>query len=402
MTATLVRPGGDGAAQRNPLREGLDLHRITEPCNVVFFGSSGDLARRMLFPAMYNLRLDDVLPTHFGIVGFSRAPDTDERFREKVRASIAEFSRSGAPSEPLWSDFARHLSYVQGDFADPSAFRKLREVLARNDQRLGTASNRVFYLATPPGAFAQIVQQLQAAGLGPRDDPRGWTRIVVEKPFGTDLASAQALQAEITKVFSEHEVYRIDHYLGKEPVQDIMALRFSNAIFEPVWNRRYVDCVQITAAEVVGVESRGGYYENAGALRDMIQNHVINLLALVAMEPPVSADADSIRDEKFKVLSALRPIAAADVDRFAVRGQYGPGLIDGKPVAGYRQEPLVDPASNTETYAAVKFLIDDWRWAEVPFYVRTGKRLARKWSEIAVQFRGVPHRLFGETGDAIE
>jgi len=399
---TLPRPGADGSVERNPLRAGIETQRLTDPCNVVFFGARGDLAKRMLFPAMYNLRLGDVLPREFGIVGFSRSPDSNDEFRDKVRASIAEFSRSGPPRDPLWSDFARRLSYVAGDFGDAAAYRHLRQVLDRNDESLGTAGNRLFYLATPPGAFTKIVEQLSAAGLGPRDNEKGWTRIVVEKPFGTDLESARALQGEITKVFDEPQIYRIDHYLGKEPVQDIMALRFSNAIFEPVWNRRYVDSVQITAAETVGVEDRGGYYENAGALRDMIQNHVLNLLALVAMEPPVSASADSIRDEKFKVLSALRPIAADAVAQNAVRGQYGAGLIDGKPVPGYRQERSVDIASNTETYAAVKFLIDDWRWAEVPFYLRSGKRLARKYSEIAVRFRQIPLRLFGETGDTIE
>jgi glucose-6-phosphate 1-dehydrogenase len=401
-TTTLVRPQSDGSSKQNPLRAGLDTNRITDPCNVIFFGASGDLAKRMLFPAMYNLRLGDVLPANFGIVGFSRTPETDESFGQNVREAIAEFSRSGPAKDPLWSDFAKHLSYVSGDFGDPAAFKRLKEQLDENDEKLGTQHNRLFYLSTPPPVFTKIVEQLDAAGLGPHDNPQGWTRIIVEKPFGTDLDSARALQAEITKVFDERQIYRIDHYLGKEPVQDIMALRFSNTIFEPLWNRRYVDCVQITAAETVGVEDRGGYYDSAGALRDMIQNHVMNLLALVAMEPPVSSSADAIRDEKFKVLSAVRPIKVDDVQHFAARGQYGPGLVDGKPVVGYRQEPSVDQQSNTETYAAVKLLIDDWRWAEVPFYLRSGKRLARKNSEIAVRFKPIPHRLFGETGDAID
>ncbi len=358
--------------------------------------------KRMLMPALYNLRLGDILPTNFGIVGFSRSDYSDESFRKEMKASIEEFSRSGPPDDALWDDFSKHISYVSGSFDNVERYRELKAKLDQNDEELGTSGNRLFYLATPPTVFSTIVQQLDAAGLSPRDHKGGWTRIIVEKPFGRDLESARALQAEIAKVFDESQVYRIDHYLGKEPVQDIMALRFANVIFEPIWNRRYVDHVQITAAETVGVEQRGGYYESSGALRDMIQNHVINLLALVAMEPPVNPDADSIRDEKFKVLSAMRPIRKDDVGIFAARGQYGSGNIAGKPVPGYRDEPDVDPRSNTDTFAAVKFFIDNWRWAEVPFYLRSGKRLARKVSEIAVYFKAIPHRLFGEAGDDIE
>jgi glucose-6-phosphate 1-dehydrogenase len=343
-----------------------------------------------------------VLPTNFSIVGFSRSEKTDEAFRDEMKSAIDTFSRSGEARDPLWSDFANRVSYVSGSFDDEEAFARLRERLDANDEQFATAGNRLYYLSTPPGVFAKIVQQLAAAKLGPRDRERGWSRIIVEKPFGTDLESARALQAEVIKVFDEKAVYRIDHYLGKEPVQDIMALRFANVMFEPIWNRRYVDCVQITAAETVGVEGRGGYYEQAGALKDMIQNHVVNLLALVAMEPPISPNADHIRDEKFKALSALRPIKSEDVSRLTARGQYGPGLIEGKPVPGYREEASVDPSSTTETYACVKFHIDNWRWADVPFYLRSGKRLARKHSEIAVRFRGIPHRIFGESGDQIE
>ena len=278
----------------------------------------------------------------------------------------------------------------------------MRQAIERADKELGTQSNRLFYLSTPPGLFTKIVDMLDKAGLGPRDNTKGWTRIIVEKPFGTDLQSARALQAEISKVFEERLVYRIDHYLGKEPVQDIMALRFANVIFEPIWNRRYVDSVQITAAEKVGVELRGGYYETSGALRDMIQNHVMNLFTLVAMEPPVASDADSIRDEKMKVLRALRPIDPDEVNHFSARGQYAAGFIDGKPVQGYRDEPDVNPKSNVDTFAAVKLFVDNWRWADVPFYLRSGKRLANKVSEIAVRFKQIPHRLFGEAGDDIE
>jgi glucose-6-phosphate 1-dehydrogenase len=401
LSATPTARLGDGLVA-NPLRKGLSTDRITDPCNVVFFGATGDLMKRMLMPAMWNLRLGDILPANFGIVGYSRSPDDDEKFRDQMHSAIEQFSRSGPPTEPLWSDFAKRLSYVSGTFDDASGFHKLREKLEENDRELGTAGNRLFYLSTPPSVFAQIVDMLDQAGLGPHENKQGWTRIIVEKPFGTDLDSARALQAEVSKVFDEKQVYRIDHYLGKEPVQDIMALRFANVIFEPIWNRRYVDSVQITAAETVGVEQRGGYYDNAGALRDMIQNHVLNLLALVAMEPPVSSNADAIRDEKYKVLCALRPIDRARIFQDSARGQYDAGSIAGKPVPAYRDEPDVRPDSNTETYAAVKFWIDNWRWADVPFYVRSGKRLARKTSEIAIRFRSLPHRLFGEAGDLLD
>jgi glucose-6-phosphate 1-dehydrogenase len=368
----------------------------------VFFGASGDLTKRMLMPAMYNLRLGDLLPTNFGIVGFSRSPKSHYDFRQEMKDAIDQFSRSGEARDPLWSDFAERLHYIPGSFDDLEGFKALKRQLEENDEKLGTGSNRLYYLATPPTIFGKIVQQLAAAGLGPRDQAKGWSRVIVEKPFGTDLDSARALQTEVAKVFEERQIYRIDHYLGKEPVQDIMALRFANVIFEPIWDRRYIDNVQITAAETVGVEGRGGYYDHAGALRDMIQNHVINLLTLVTMEPPISPNADHIRDEKFKALSALRPIAADLVPKVTARGQYGPGLVEGTPVVGYREESSVDPASTTETYACVKFFIDNWRWADVPFYLRSGKRLARKHSEIAVTFRNIPHRIFGETGDQIE
>ena len=396
MTAT-----ASGVAA-NPLRKGLAVDRITDPCNVIFFGASGDLMKRMLMPAMWNLRLEGILPTNFGIVGFSRSEYDDDAFRDAMRKAVDEFSRTGPANEPLWTDFAKRISYVSGDFDDVACFHKLREHLEKNDAELGTGGNRLFYLSTPPSVFSSIIEQLDKAGLGPRENKTGWSRIIIEKPFGTDLDSARALQAEVEKVFPEKQVYRIDHYLGKEPVQDIMALRFANVIFEPVWNRRYVDSVQITAAETVGVERRGGYYDNAGALRDMIQNHVMNLLALVAMEPPVSSDADSIRDEKFKALRAVRPIEPNRVILDSARGQYDAGSIGGKPVPGYREEPDVRPDSNTETYAAVKLWIDKWRWADVPFYMRSGKRLAHKGSEIAIRFRSIPHRLFGEAGDMLD
>ncbi|MBV9718162.1 MAG: glucose-6-phosphate dehydrogenase [Candidatus Eremiobacteraeota bacterium] len=392
---------GDGAAA-NPLREGLSEDRITNPCSAVFFGASGDLFKRMLLPALYRMRLRGTLPTDFALVGFSRTAFDDDGFREYCRQQLELFMPSGAkPQGTLWEDFARRTSYVTADFNDTSHFAALKDRLAQNDRDFGTAGNHLFYLSTPPPVFPEIITQLKKAGLD-KSQNGGWTRIVVEKPFGTDLASARTLQAAIEAVFPENEIYRIDHYLGKEPVQDIIALRFANTIFEPIWNRNYISNVQITSAESLGVEERGGYYDHAGALRDMIQNHVINLLALVAMEAPISSDADDIRSEKYKVLSAIEPPAHNDVWSVSARGQYGPGTIDGSAVKGYRQEQDVAPESNTETFAAVKLYIENWRWAGVPFYLRSGKRLPRKLSEIAVTFKPIPHRFYGESTDRIE
>ncbi len=389
--------------QVNPLRAGMQTDRVTDPCSIVFFGASGDLFKRMLLPAMYALRLHGILPNDFAIVGFSRTEYSDDDFRDYCKQQLAEFAPEGEkPQGALWDDFAKRLSYMSADFNDPNCYAALKRRLDENDDKLGTKGNRLYYLSTPPSVFPIIIDQLKTAALDPRADERGWSRIIVEKPFGTDLQSARTLQQTVDRVFRENEVYRIDHYLGKEPVQDIMALRFANTIFEPVWNRNYVQSIQITASEQLGVELRGGYYDHAGALRDMIQNHVMNLLALVAMEPPANADADAIRSEKYKVFSAIAPPTHADVVNMAVRGQYGPGVINGKPVIGYRREPDVAPASNTETYAAVRLFVESWRWAGVPFYLRSGKRLARKMSEIAVTFKPIPHRFYGDASDAIE
>ncbi len=399
-TARAAPPSGDGAAS-NPLRAGLAADRITNPCSAVFFGASGDLFKRMLLPAVYSMRLRGTLPADFALVGFARSPYSDDEFREYCRQQLDHFMPADSkPQGPIWDDFARRISYVAADFNDTRHFIQLKDRLAQNDREFGTGGNHLFYLSTPPPVFPVIIKQLKKAGL--EKSPDGWTRIVVEKPFGTDLASARALQAEIEAVFPEDEIYRIDHYLGKEPVQDIIALRFANTIFEPIWNRNYVQSVQITSAESIGVEERGAYYDHAGALRDMIQNHVINLLALVAMEPPISSNADDIRNEKYKVLSAIEPPAHADVWSMSARGQYGAGTIDGLPVKGYRQEQDVAPDSNTETFAAAKLYVENWRWAGVPFYVRSGKRLARKVSEIAVTFKPIPHRFYGESTDSIE
>jgi glucose-6-phosphate 1-dehydrogenase len=398
----IATASADGAA--NPLRQGLSaVDRIQDPCTIVFFGASGDLFKRMLLPAVYSMHLNGTLPTGFALVGFSRSPYTDESFREYCRQQLDEMMSDGRkPQGSLWDDFAARVSYISADFKDTNDFLKLKDRLAQNDKQFDTGGNHLFYLATPPPVFPEVVRQLKTAGLDPKDDGSGWTRIVVEKPFGTDLASARALQHEMDRVFPETAIYRIDHYLGKEPVQDIIALRFANTIFEPIWNRNYVADVQITAAESIGVELRGGYYDNAGALRDMIQNHVINLFALVAMEPPISSHADDIRNEKYKVLSAVAPTNYDEVATMSVRGQYGPGTIDGESVPGYRQEHDVAADSNTETYAAVRFFVNNWRWAGVPFYLRSGKRLARKVSEIVVTFRPIPHRFYGDSTDTID
>jgi glucose-6-phosphate 1-dehydrogenase len=403
MTTTGPTKTGNGVAQlaANPLRAGIESSRISEPCTIVFFGASGDLFKRMLMPAIYNLRLNDILPANFGLIGFARTAYTDDEFREYCKQCVNEFSRSGEVKESLWNDLAHRISYITADFNDTAHFQALKQRLEEYEQQFGVGHNRLYYLATPPSVFPKIIAQLKNAGLDPAKNAAGWSRIIVEKPFGTDLTSAQALQAEVEKVFNESQVYRIDHYLGKETVQDIMALRFANTIFEPIWTRNYVQSVQITAAETLGVEGRGGYYDNAGALRDMIQNHVMNLLALVAMEPPASSDADAIRNEKYKVFSAIEPPAPEDVFQMSVRGQYGSGMINGETVPPYRSEPDVRTDSNTETYAALRLYINNWRWAGVPFYLRSGKRLARKVSEIAITFNQIPHRLFGEKSDTI-
>jgi glucose-6-phosphate 1-dehydrogenase len=398
--AVLTHATGDGAAA-NPLREGLASDRITDPCSAVFFGASGDLFKRMLLPAIYTMRLRGTLPTDFALVGFARSAYDDAAFREYCRQQLELFMPDDQkPQGALWDDFARRISYVTADFQDTRHFIALKERLAKNDEEFGTGGNHLFYLSTPPPVFPEIIKHLEKSGLAKSET--GWTRIVVEKPFGTDLESARTLQHAIEAVFPENEIYRIDHYLGKEPVQDIIALRFANTIFEPIWNRNYVQNVQITSAESLGVEERGAYYDHAGALRDMIQNHVINLLALVAMEAPISSDADDIRNEKYKVLSAIEPPAHSDVWSMSARGQYGPGTIDGNAVKGYRQEENVAPDSNTETFAAVRLSIENWRWAGVPFYLRSGKRLPRKVSEIAVTFKPIPHRFYGESTDSIE
>ncbi len=366
------------------------------PCTVVIFGASGDLTMRKLFPALYHLGRGHLLPEEFAVVGTATSKLEDEAFRDRVRREARRFLE-GEVDDGVWSWLVGRASYVQGDFRDPASYARLAEALAVVDAARGTGGNFIFYLATPPVFFGEIVRRLAEAGLMREENGR-FRRVVIEKPFGRDLDSARALNRELAATVEERQVYRIDHYLGKETVQNILVFRFANGIFEPIWNRRYVDHVQVTVAEDLGVEQRGAYFEGAGALRDMLPNHLFQLLALTAMEPPISFEADAVRDEKAKVLRAIKPATSEDVLTRTVRGQYGEGRMpDGRPVPAYRAEPRVAPDSNVETYAAVKLLIDNWRWADVPFYLRTGKRLARRQTEIAIQFKRAPSILFRET-----
>jgi glucose-6-phosphate 1-dehydrogenase len=367
----------------------LRLQRIPEPSTLVIFGGSGDLAARKLMPALYNLALQRLLPASFCVVGTARKALTDTEYREELRVAVAQYSRTRPLNEEVWRSFAEQLYFVATP--DERGYESLRETLERLDEELGTHANRLFYLATPPSAYASIVTAIGAHDLRGRT---GWARVVVEKPFGHDRESARQLTEVIQTVFREDEVFRIDHYLGKETVQNILVMRFANGIFEPIWSRQYVDHVQITVAESIGVEERAGYYDQTGAMRDVVQNHLLQLLALVAMEPPAAFDDKAVRDEKVKVLRALRPIRGADVSADAVRGQYTRGFIEGVAVPAYREEHGVPEDSRTETYVALKGWVDNWRWEGTPFYIRTGKRLPKRSTEIAIQFRVAPHKLF--------
>ncbi len=387
-SATAVAP--------NPLREGLRLARAPRPTTLVLFGGSGDLARRKLLPALYNLALQRLLPAAFAVVSAARRPMSDEEFRDEVHDAVAQHSRTRPINEDVWSTFAQHLRFVATP--DDAGYDRLAGELQRVDAEVGADGNRLFYLATPPAAYAPIIRAIGAHGLrGP-----GSSRVVVEKPFGHDLRSATELSRIVHEVFREDEVFRIDHYLGKETVQNVLVLRFANGIFEPIWNRQYVDHVQITVAETLGIEERAEYYDAAGAMRDIVQNHLLQLLALVAMEPPAAFDDRAVRDEKVKVLRALRPIGPEEAPAHTARGQYGPGYIEGRAVAGYRSEAGIAPASGTETFVALKCFVDNWRWEGIPFYLRTGKRLPKRSTEIAVRFRVAPHRIFTREAEGVE
>ncbi len=392
MQSTAV--AGTEAEQDNPLIEGLERLPV-RPTALVIFGATGDLAHRKLLPALYNLAHEGALPERFEMIGVARRGQEDEDFQEMARDSIARFSRR-RPDEKVLDGLLGEMRYVPGAFDDDEVYRELDRALREFDERAGEPLNRVFYLSTAPQFFPVIAGKLGAAGLAQCE--RADTRIVIEKPFGYDLASATKLNAEVLDVFDESQVFRIDHYLGKETVQNLMALRFANALFEPVWNRNFIDHVEITAAEDIGIGSRAGYYEGAGALRDLVQNHMMQLLALLTMEPPTSFDADRVRDEKLKVLEAVVPPDASDVASMAVRAQYGPGTVGGKRVPGYHDEDGVAPDSRTETYAALRLHVSNWRWADVPFYLRTGKQLARKITEIVVTLKPVPHLAFQSIG----
>ncbi|PYM84458.1 MAG: glucose-6-phosphate dehydrogenase [Candidatus Rokuibacteriota bacterium] len=385
---------------QNPLTAGLSAHLIPQPCTLVIFGGAGDLSARKLLPALYNLSLDGVLPANFAVVGFARNELDDSSFAAFARDGIQRFSRRPV-ADAHWAEYARSLFYAPGSFADPQAYAELKRRLEKIETEFGIPGNRVFYLSIPPSLIATCIDQLQAAGLvaEPREGPI--SRIIVEKPVGRDLASARAINEVLARAFEESQIFRIDHYLGKETVQNLLVLRFANSVLEPLWNSKYVDHVQLTVAEEEGVGTRAGYYEEAGALRDMVQNHILQVLAMIAMEPPWSLAAENIRDGKLNLLRCLRPVAGADVDKQVVRAQYGPGYYHGEDVPGYRREDGVRRDSTTETYVALKVLIDNWRWAGVPFYIRTGKRLPKRASEAAIYFKPVPEILFNTNRDEL-
>jgi len=361
----------------------------SDPCAIVLFGASGDLAKRKLLPALFDLAIHSCLAPRFRVIGFARTEMSDDKFRSATGEALA---KKGDDSQR--ADFLKHLEYFTGNYDDPESFRRLGQHLDEIDQKAHLGGNRLYYLSTPPDVYPHVIEQLGRAGLAKPKSKDSWTRIIIEKPFGHDGPSACKLNAKVLQVFDESQVYRIDHYLGKETVQNLLVFRFGNGIFEPLWNRNYIDHVQITAAESLGVERRAAFYESAGALRDMIQSHVLQLTSIVAMEAPATFGANSVRNEKIKILQSIRPFTPESIAKTVVRGQYGPGKVDGKDVPGYRQEPGVKPDSTTETFVALKLLVDNWRWSGVPFFLRTGKRLARPATEIAIQFKKAPHMVF--------
>src|SRR6266404_5979954 len=385
---------GAEISQSNPLRMGLSTRAVPQPCAIVIFGATGDLTHRKLIPALYNLAGAGELPPAVTVVGFARRPKSDDEFRKELEETTKQFSRQDV-REDIWKTFSQSLFYHQSEFEDESGYQSLAQRLNKIDEERGTRGNRLFYLAAAPEKFEPILKNLKAAGLNKAKEG-SWARVIIEKPFGRDLASAQELNRIVSNAFAENQTYRIDHFLGKETAQNILVLRFANAIFEPIWNARYIDHVQITAAETLGVEGRAGYYETAGALRDMVQNHLLQLLCLIAMEAPTDLSADSIRDEKVKVVRSLRRLTQDEIATAVVRGQYAEGAINGKTVAGYRAEKNVDPKSMTETFVALRLNMDNWRWWNVPIYMRVGKRLPKSGTDISVHFKKAPLVLFNK------
>lgn len=365
-----------------------------DPCTIVIFGASGDLTKRKLLPALYNLKSLKLLPENFAVIGVAVTESNDEQFRKRITSEIQQFATCEVDSSE-WSEFEKRSYYISGDFNNPDTFSQLRSKIEEVRTNWNIPGNVLFYLAISPSFFGTVVEQLGNAGLTSESDGN-WRRIIIEKPFGHDLNSARALNAKITSHVEESQVYRIDHYLGKETVQNIMVFRFGNSVFEPIWNRRYIDYVQITVAEQLGVELRGGYYDHSGVTRDMVQNHILSVLSLVAMEPPASISGDSVRNEKVKVLESIRPMTPEEIIANTVRGQYGPGVLNGKNVIGYRDEPDVASESNTETFVAMKLNVENWRWADVPFFIRSGKRLAAHTTQIVIGFKRTPLLLFGK------
>lgn len=379
-----------------PLPQDIRLGRVPDPCAVIIFGASGDLTRRKLVPAWFKLCRHKLLPSGFSIVGVARKPQTHDIFRENMYAAIKASSDEPVDNE-CWNFFSQGLFYFSGDVENRSTYDELTQFLNQVEGEQSLPGNRLFYLAVSPEHYPVIVENLGQSGLSKPKTEKTWSRIIIEKPFGRDLTSARSLNDNVSKYYKEDQIYRIDHYLGKETVQNILVFRFANSIFEPIWNHHYIDNVQITAVENIGIEDRGSYYDQAGALRDMVQNHMLQLVCTTAMEPPASFTARAVRDEKAKVLEAVRPISPEKVDQHTVRGQYAEGYVGGESAQAYRKEKDVSPDSRTETYTALKLFIDNWRWANVPFYLRTGKRLPKRLTEIAIQFKRTPHLVFART-----
>lgn len=384
----------------SPLTEPLAEVKIAEPCILVIFGATGDLTARRLFPALYNLTREGQLPSHFAAVGFARRPKESAIFRGEMLEAVNKFSRVKPVDKSIWEAFSNQIFYHRSEFDDDAGYETLRTFLKELDGKLGTKGNRVFYLSTPQNFFPLIIEKLGKHGLiyDTTKEKKRWSRVIIEKPFGTDYSSAFKLQQFVLIHLAESQIYRIDHYLGKETVQNLLVFRFANSLFEAFWNNHYIDHVQLTVGEEIGIGRRGAFFEGAGILRDVVQNHMMQLLSLMAMEPPINLSADAIRDEKVKVLQAIRPIDRDNFSKYVVRGQYGPGYISGESVIGYRQEENVNPNSPIETYAALELFIDNWRWAGVPFYLRAGKRLPKRATEIAIIFKEVPAILFSQKG----